>query len=465
MTARAAGRPADGPDRSRQERARARAGRARSPVEIVSVDSAQVYRGMDIGTAKPDAATRARVAAPPDRHRRSDATPIPRRAFAPMRCAAIAAIRARGRMPLLVGGTMLYFKALTRRPVGAAAAPTPRCARRLDARAARRRLAGAARRARARRSRDRRAPRAHRCAAHPARARGVRRSTGTPLSALQGAARRAGAALGPTIAHRAACRPIARALHARDRRALRRDARRGARRRAARRCARATRSTPELPSMRCVGYRQAWEFLDGAIDAHAMRARALAATRQLAKRQLTWLRATDALAIDPRRRRDRTGAIVARIAIVLPAVDADARSAAAYGNRASTGAERLRLAIGDLGDRVEHDAVLAGALGRVHRGVGRGEQTRRIGGVVGKERDADAGADRRRRRSAGRPARRSAGARVARARGRRSRLTRPARTRRRRGAPARRSRASTAAKRRAISTSSRVAGLVSRASR
>ena len=56
---------------------------------------------------------------------------------------------------------------------------------------------------------------------------------------------------------------------------------------------------PDLPSMRCVGYRQAWEHQDGRIDAQEMRLRALAATRQLAKRQFTWLRATDAVVFDP----------------------------------------------------------------------------------------------------------------------------------------------------------------------
>jgi tRNA dimethylallyltransferase len=59
------------------------------------------------------------------------------------------------------------------------------------------------------------------------------------------------------------------------------------------------RLTADLPSMRCIGYRQAWQFLDGEIDAPALRARGIAATRQLAKRQFTWLRATQADAIDP----------------------------------------------------------------------------------------------------------------------------------------------------------------------
>ena len=57
--------------------------------------------------------------------------------------------------------------------------------------------------------------------------------------------------------------------------------------------------TPDLPSMRCVGYRQAWSYLEGEIDRATLRARGVAATRQLAKRQFTWLRATAATALDP----------------------------------------------------------------------------------------------------------------------------------------------------------------------
>src|SRR5690242_19333982 len=84
----------------------------RFPAEIVSVDSAQVFRGLDIGTAKPERETRARVA-----HHLVDILDPTERysaaAFAHDAIAAINAIRARGHVPLLVGGTMLYFKALT----------------------------------------------------------------------------------------------------------------------------------------------------------------------------------------------------------------------------------------------------------------------------------------------------------------------------------------------------------------
>ena len=57
--------------------------------------------------------------------------------------------------------------------------------------------------------------------------------------------------------------------------------------------------TQDMPSMRCVGYRQAWSYLDGRIDAAQLREQGIAATRQLAKRQLTWLRATPAMAFEP----------------------------------------------------------------------------------------------------------------------------------------------------------------------
>jgi tRNA dimethylallyltransferase len=56
---------------------------------------------------------------------------------------------------------------------------------------------------------------------------------------------------------------------------------------------------PELPSMRCIGYRQVWSYLEGEIDSAGLRARGIAATRQLAKRQFTWLRSTQAEAFDP----------------------------------------------------------------------------------------------------------------------------------------------------------------------
>ncbi len=71
--------------------------------------------------------------------------------------------------------------------------------------------------------------------------------------------------------------------------------------------------------MRCVGYRQAWEYFDGAIDEQTLRSRGIAATRQLAKRQFTWLRATEAVALDP-----YASDVYARLlALVARAVGAD----------------------------------------------------------------------------------------------------------------------------------------------
>ncbi|MEO8346070.1 MAG: tRNA (adenosine(37)-N6)-dimethylallyltransferase MiaA [Betaproteobacteria bacterium] len=264
--------------------------------EVVSVDSAQVYRGMDIGTAKPGAADRARV----PHHLIDIIDPTqPYSAAAFMRDAneCVAEIRARGRTPILCGGTMLYFKALTE---GLSALPRADAAVRaeLDARASREgwpalhaELARvdpvtAARLAPADAQRIQRALEVHRL-------------SGIPLSAMQG--KRAvppGTNLGPTIP--IALIPSNRAeLHAAI--ALRFqtmldagliDEVRGLRARYA--------LTPELPSMRCVGYRQCWQFLEGAIDGAKLRELGIAATRQLAKRQLTWLKATAANTFDPR---------------------------------------------------------------------------------------------------------------------------------------------------------------------
>ncbi len=265
----------------------------RFSAEIVSVDSAQVYRGMDIGTAKPDATTRARV-----RHHLIDIIdPVDAYSAARFRADAIAAIegiRARGAVPLVVGGTMLYFKTLQE---GLSALPgaDPAVRARLDARAA---VDGW--------------PALHRELARvdpvtaarlePTDAQRIQRAlevyalAGTPLSQLQGA-REAADALGPAIA--IALVPADRAgLHRHI--AARLDAMLAAglvdevaalRRRYA--------LAPGMPSMRCVGYRQAWEFLDRRIDAATLRAKAIAATRQLAKRQLTWLRTMPATVFEP----------------------------------------------------------------------------------------------------------------------------------------------------------------------
>jgi len=264
----------------------------RFPVEIVSVDSAQVYRGMDVGTAKPDAATRARVA----HHLVDILDPTEAYSAAHFRTdalAAMTAIRARGRVPLLVGGTMLYFKALAD---GLSALPPADAAlrARLDARAGE--IGWPAMHADLARIDPAIAARlAPGDAQRIQRALEVFELTGTPLSQLQGA-RETGAAAGPTVP--IALLPPDRArLHAAI--ARRFDAMLAAGLVAELRALRLRFAlSADLPSMRCVGYRQAWDFLDGGIDAAAMRAKGIAATRQLAKRQFTWLRAWAATPFD-----------------------------------------------------------------------------------------------------------------------------------------------------------------------
>jgi tRNA dimethylallyltransferase len=262
--------------------------------EIVSVDSAQIYRGMDIGTAKPGAAERARI----PHHLIDIADPDARYSaarFVADAHAAIDAIRGRGNVPLLVGGTMLYFKALRD---GLSALPPADAALRaaIDAKAAR--IGWPAMHAELARVDP---ESARRLAANDAqriqRALEVWMAAGVPLSALQG--HRAAPAPGLGRALNIALLPSDRArLH----RAIaeRLDAMLAAGLVAELAALRARHAlTPDLPSMRAVGYRQAWQYLDGETTIAAMRERALAATRQLAKRQFTWLRATEALAIDP----------------------------------------------------------------------------------------------------------------------------------------------------------------------
>jgi tRNA dimethylallyltransferase len=263
--------------------------------EIVTVDSAQVYRGMDIGTAKPVAADRARVP-----HHLLDIVD-PTQAYSAARfvrdaLAVVAAIRARGRMPILAGGTMLYFKALTE---GLSALPQADPAVRADLDAWALREGWPALHAELARVDPATAARLPPTDAQRIqRALEVHRITGRPLSALQG--RREAAGLpGASIA--VALVPADRArLHAAiaDRFAAMLAAGlveelRALRRRYA--------LTAELPAMRCVGYRQAWDFLDRRIDAAALQAQGIAATRQLAKRQLTWLRSLPAIPFEPTR--------------------------------------------------------------------------------------------------------------------------------------------------------------------
>jgi len=260
--------------------------------EIVTVDSAQVYRGMDVGTAKPSLDERAQV--PHHLIDIVDATEAYSAArFVADAQRAIADVRARGRLPIVAGGTMLYFKALTEGLSSLPRADSDMRAQ-LDARAA---VEGwpalHAELARVDPATARRLP--------PTDSQRIQRAlevyyvSGTPISALHG--KRAAAPLGHTIAV-ALIPPDRAALH--DAIARRFDAMLAAGLVDELRRLRATYALdPAMPSMRCVGYRQAWQFLEGEVDAEGLRSAGIAATRQLAKRQLTWLRRTSAAAFAP----------------------------------------------------------------------------------------------------------------------------------------------------------------------
>jgi tRNA dimethylallyltransferase len=260
--------------------------------EIVSVDSAQVYRGMDIGTAKPAVATRAAVA-----HHVVDVID-PDEAYSAARfrrdaLQAITAIRSRGRVPIVAGGTMLYFKAL-REGLSRLPPADPRVRGALDARAARE--GWPALHAELARVDPVTAARlAPFDAQRIQRALEVHTLTGQPLSLLQGA-READEDIGPrlTVALVPADRAVLHTAIARRFDAMLAagivDETRRLRDR--------HRLTADMPSMRSVGYRQALAYLDGALDAAALRERGIAATRQLAKRQLTWLRSMDVVRFD-----------------------------------------------------------------------------------------------------------------------------------------------------------------------
>lgn len=257
----------------------------RMPVEIISVDSAQVYRGMDIGTAKPSAELRARVP-----HHLVDiadpAEPYSAARFRDDALRLIGAIRARGRVPVLTGGTMLYFRALR---AGLSDLPAA------DA-AIRTRLAGEAAQYGwpALHARLAQLDPASAARLHPNDAQRVQRALeivelgGAPVAAQQAA--RAGGALASPVVKLAVNPPDRAVLHARIRRRFLQMMDQGFLDEVRRLRARGD-LTPELPSMRAVGYRQLWAHLAGECDLATAAERGIAATRQLAKRQLTWLRA------------------------------------------------------------------------------------------------------------------------------------------------------------------------------
>jgi tRNA dimethylallyltransferase len=254
------------------------------PVEIISVDSAQVYRGMDVGTAKSSPSERSTV----PHHLIDIIDPTESYSAARFRGDALrlmGEIAARGRTPLLVGGTMLYFKAL-REGLSELPDSDEEVRAEIDAEAAERgwpamhaRLAEVDPQTAAR--------------LKPTDSQRIQRAlevfwvSGVPMSALHG--RKKGAAL--------PFRPIEIALQPSDRGELHRRIERRFNAMLERGLVEELRSLreryalrPNLPSMRCVGYRQAWQFLEGEFDHRELRDRGIFATRQLAKRQLTWLR-------------------------------------------------------------------------------------------------------------------------------------------------------------------------------
>src|SRR5574340_742494 len=263
----------------------------RFPLEIISVDSALVYRGMDIGTAKPDAATLARA----PHHLldiRDPTEAYSAAAFCDDACRLMADIVARGRVPLLVGGTMLYFRALLK---GLDELPRADAVLRkqLEAEAAAR--GWPALHAELQEvDPDTAARLAPNDSQRIGRALEIFRLTGSPMSALLD---RVQAELPYRVLQLALIPSDRTLLHQRI--ATRFDAMlaeglidevEALRRSHA--------LKPSLPSMRAVGYRQAWAYLDGDIDLKALREQGIAATRQLAKRQLTWLRSWHAVMLD-----------------------------------------------------------------------------------------------------------------------------------------------------------------------
>ena len=257
----------------------------RWPIEIIVMDSATIYRGMDIGTAKPTAEEQARVP-----HHLLDIRD-PAQAYSAAEFARDAAalardIRARGRIPLLCGGTMLYYKAL-REGLNDLPEADPEIRRHLDAQAL-----------------ERGWPALHaelarvdpvtaaRLAPHDSqrlqRALEIWHSSGRPMS--DWLAQPPVPVLPGWRFETISLEPSDRAvLHARIARRYQAMIAAGLLDEVRSLHARAD-LHPGLPSIRCVGYRQLWDHLDGRISLDQAIEQAIAATRQLAKRQITWLR-------------------------------------------------------------------------------------------------------------------------------------------------------------------------------
>lgn len=254
------------------------------PVEIISVDSALVYRDMNIGTAKPDAAT---LAVAPH-HLIDVIDPTQSYSAAQFRGDALrlmAEITARGHIPLLVGGTMLYFKALRE---GLNDLPQADPALRMELEDRARQVGWPAMHQELARLDPETAARLQ-----PTDAQRIQRAlevcllSDRPMSALLAEEQQAEL---PYRLIQLALLPGDRAvLHARIAQRFDEMLKQGLVEELESLKTRYA-LTPDLPSMRCVGYRQAWQYLEGECTAAEMRELGIIATRQLAKRQLTWLR-------------------------------------------------------------------------------------------------------------------------------------------------------------------------------
>lgn len=259
----------------------------RWPLEIVNVDSATIYRGMDIGTAKPSPAEQAQV----PQHLLDIRDPAQSYSAAEFRADAlrlIDEIRARGRIPLLAGGTMMYYKAL-RDGLDDLPQADPALRAELEARAAR--DGWPALHAELARLDPVTAARlAPNDSQRIQRALEICRLSGQPMSALLGR-QRAAAGDDDNRYLTISLEPSERAaLHARIEQRFDAMLASGLLEEVRGLHARAD-LHPGLPSVRCVGYRQMWAHLDGEISLEEAREQGIAATRQLAKRQITWLRA------------------------------------------------------------------------------------------------------------------------------------------------------------------------------
>lgn len=251
--------------------------------ELISVDSALVYRGMDIGTAKPSAEELARAP-----HFLIDIRdPVQSYSAADFRTDALAlihAIHARGNIPILVGGTMLYFKALLH-GISELPAADELVRAKLDAEAQQYGWAALHQQLAA-------IDPVSAARIHPNdpqrinRALEVYRLTGQSLTALTAKLPEPF----PFKVHQFAIAPTDRAvLHQRIALRFTQMLEQGFEQEVQRLFARGDLHT-DLPSIRCVGYRQMWEYLSNNVGYDIMVAQGIAATRQLAKRQLTWLR-------------------------------------------------------------------------------------------------------------------------------------------------------------------------------